>query len=119
MSLHERVEESAAERLRGFLFERVLAAEFDARAAFGFGAAEAGALQIVGAMLDVGAKFLFHFGVESANGWNRVERRKRSESRSFMFPPVARRARKPMAEARRFQFSVSSRRRLRPAAVSS
>ena len=42
----------------------VLAAEFEARAALGFGARETGALEIVSAMLDVGAQLFFHLVAE-------------------------------------------------------
>ena len=42
-------------------FETLLAAELNARAAFGFGAVHAGTFQIIRAMLDVRLQLLSHF----------------------------------------------------------
>ena len=46
-----------------FFLVLLASAEFDARAAFRFRANQAGTLQIVGAMLDVRAKFVVHIRV--------------------------------------------------------
>ena len=57
-------DEVAAERFVDLFLVLLAAAELDARAAFGLGAIHAGALQIVGAVLNVRAKFLVHLGAE-------------------------------------------------------
>jgi hypothetical protein len=41
-----------------------MAAELDARTAFGLSTRKTGTLQIISTMLDVGAKLFFHLGVD-------------------------------------------------------
>ena len=62
--LHECANGIAAECLVTFLFVLLAAAELDSGAAFRLSARQAGALQIVGAMLDVRAQFFFQIGAE-------------------------------------------------------
>jgi hypothetical protein len=54
----------ATELFTAFGFEFLVAAEFDARAARGFGARETGALEIVGAPLYVRANLLIQFALK-------------------------------------------------------
>ena len=63
--LKERFEEMRAQRFADFFLEFLVAAEFDARAAFRFGAREAGAFEIIGAGLDVRAKLSVHVAVNA------------------------------------------------------
>ena len=58
--LRERVDERDAHRLPAFLLEPLVAAELEARPALGAGAIDAGSLEIVGAVLDMGAELLVH-----------------------------------------------------------
>src|SRR5262252_878880 len=58
--MDERLDEIAAERLVTFLSVPLPAAELDARAAFGFGAIETRAFQIIRTVQDVGTKLLLH-----------------------------------------------------------
>ena len=100
------------------LFVLLAAAELDARAPLCLGASHAGTLQIVGAVLDVRAKFLLHLGVASGTLKQSGDAEaKRIEE--FHISSGCGESADAMAVARRFQLSVSSRRRLRPAAVSS
>jgi hypothetical protein len=46
--------------LAAFLFESLIAPEFEARSALGFSAAETGTLQIVGPTPDMRAEFFVH-----------------------------------------------------------
>ncbi len=62
--LKENLDKIGAERLVGFLYVPGLAAKLDARSSFRLGAVEAGAAQIVGTELDVGAKLFLHLGAE-------------------------------------------------------
>src|SRR5215468_5852246 len=58
--MDERFDEIAAKRLVTFLSVPLPPAELHARAAFGFGAIQAGTFEIVGTVLDVGTKLLLH-----------------------------------------------------------
>jgi len=61
--VHEGFKEDSAHRVVAFFFESHVAAELDSCAAFGFTAGEAGLLEIVGAVLEVRAKFFIDFAV--------------------------------------------------------
>jgi hypothetical protein len=61
--LYNRLDEIAAQSFVAFLLVLLPAPELDACAAFRLGAAEPGTFQIIGAMLDVGAKLLLDLGV--------------------------------------------------------
>src|SRR5579864_1709459 len=116
--LHERFEEMSAQDFARFLFILLIAAKFHARTALGFRARDTRALEIVGAVLDVRAKFLVHLGVEAgAIKENCGERAKRGEEFHTSSGCVPRT--EAIADTRRFQPSASSRKRLRPAEVSS
>src|SRR6266478_4404585 len=104
---------------RGFVPEaHSTAAEFDAGAALGFGARKTGALEIVSAMLNVGAQLVFYLGVHlrtmEESGDAEAKQVKEFHASSDCAASAV-----PIAVARRFQLSVSTRRRLRPATVSS
>ena len=95
-----------------------MAAKFDARAAFGLGAIQTGSFQIVGAVLDVGAKLLLHVLVELRTMKKPGGDGMKVGQQLHIFSGSAARA-EPIAVTRRFHPSVSSRRRLRPVGVSS
>jgi len=116
--LHERFKEDAAHRFMAFFPVPLIAAELDARASFCLGTIQAGALKIIRAELNMGAKLIVHFIPNlgtmeklSSNGTNPVQESHTSSGCGASADP--------MAVANRFQLSVSSRRRLWPAAVSS
>src|SRR6185437_12030872 len=58
--LQQSFDEVRAEGFADFFLIFLVAAEFDARAPFGFSARHAGTLEIIGAILDVRPKLLFH-----------------------------------------------------------
>jgi hypothetical protein len=58
--LHKSLNKIAADCFVAFLLEPHTAAELDPRAPFCLGTIEAGTFQIVGAVLDMGAKLLLH-----------------------------------------------------------
>ena len=117
-SCTKNVDKIPASGFVAFLFESRMAAELDVRAALCLGTIHAGTFQIVRAMLDVRAKFLFHLGVDlrtlEQSGdaeANPVEEFHSSSGRAASAEAIA--------STSRFQPSVSSSSRLRPAAVSS
>ena len=61
--LQQRLEKMSARRFVRLLPVSLVAAELDARAPLRFRAGQAGALQIIRAMLDVRAKLLFHLRI--------------------------------------------------------
>ncbi len=116
--LPERFDKSAAHGLAAFFFDSLHAAEFNARSSFGFRARKTGAFQIVGAVLDVRAKFILHVlfdsgTVEELAGKGPNGRHEFHTSSGCVVRTWA------MAAARRFQLSVSCRNRFRPATVNS
>ena len=63
--LGEGLEGVAARSFVTFDLVAFISAKFDAGSPFGFRAWEAGPLEVVGAVLDVGAELVVHFGVDS------------------------------------------------------
>ena len=116
--LQQRFDEIAARGFAALLLESLVAAELDACLALGLEPEHTGTLQIVGAVLYVGAKFVVHFPIDPGtfkqSGSEGAERGEESHISSGCTARAL-----AMAVARRFQLSVSSRRRLRPAAVNS
>src|ERR1700727_268704 len=115
--LSERFDESAAGCVVALLPESLIAAELDAGAALGRKAGNAGAFQVVRAVLDVRAQFLFQLGVGMGtleeSGDAETDRTEDAHTSSGCVESAA-----PIAATSRFQLSVSSRKRLRPVAVS-
>jgi hypothetical protein len=62
--LPERTEKVATHRMVDLFFVFFASTELDASAAFGFGAGQAGAFEIVGAVLDVAEQFFVEVGAE-------------------------------------------------------
>src|SRR5215470_15516822 len=110
--LDQRLDQISAERFVAFLSVPLAAAELDASTALRCGAIQAGALQIISAMLDVSPELLLHFFLDSRAMKDLGGKRAKVGEEFHDSSGCAARA-EAMASARRFHPSTSSRKRLR------